>query len=75
MQQVGHPMISLPGLQRDLREVENELRLARNRLAHYETLGEQALATGARRVVEGHERLRTTLTAQIQRALGAAEPN
>ncbi len=58
-------MRSLPQLQRDVREVENELRLARNRLRHYETLDEHALAADARRVVEGHEKLIATLTAQI----------
>ncbi len=58
-------MRSLPQLQRDVREVENELRLARNRLQHYETLDEPTLAADARRVVEGHEKLIATLTAQI----------
>jgi hypothetical protein len=58
--------MSIPALQRDLREVENELRLARNRLAHYTTLGEQELAIDCRRVVLGHEQLRDTLNARIQ---------
>lgn len=58
--------MNLPQLQRDVREVENELRLARNRLQLYETLSEQALAADARRVVEGHEKLIATLTSQIQ---------
>ena len=59
-------LMRLPQLQRDLREVENELRFARNRLAHYHTLGEPLLARDAQRVVEGHEQLRATLTATIQ---------
>jgi hypothetical protein len=58
-------MLNLPQLQRDLREVENELRLARNRLQLYETMGEDALAADARRVVEGHEGMRDTLTSRI----------
>lgn len=57
--------MNLPQLQRDVREVENELRLARNRLFLYETLAEQELATDCRRVVQGHEQLRDTLTARI----------
>lgn len=61
-----HTLMRLPQLQRDLREVENELRFARNRLAHYQTLGEHLLARDAQRVVEGHEQLRATLTATIQ---------
>jgi len=59
-------LMRLPQLQRDLREVENELRFARTRLAHYETLAEQELATDCRYVVRGHEQLRDTLTARIQ---------
>jgi hypothetical protein len=59
-------VLSLPQLQRDVQQVENELRLARNRRQCYETLGEELLAADARRVVEGHEKLRATLTAQIQ---------
>ena len=59
-------LMRLPQLQRDLREVENELRFARTRLAHYQTLGEPLLARDAQRVVEGHEQLKTTLTATIQ---------
>ncbi|MGI4760567.1 MAG: hypothetical protein ACRYF0_07675 [Janthinobacterium lividum] len=58
--------MSIPQFQRDLREVENELRLARNRLAHYQLLGEQLLARDTQRVVEGHEQLKVTLTATIQ---------
>jgi hypothetical protein len=57
--------MNAPQLQRDLREVENELRLARNRLAHYNTLGEHELATDCRRVVLGHEQLKETLIARI----------
>lgn len=59
-------MLDLPQLQRDRREVENLLRLARYRLGHYETLNEQHLAADARRVVEGHEKLLTTLSTQIE---------
>lgn len=58
-------MMSAPQLQRDVREVENELRLARNRLAHYRTLDEQALATDTARVVAGLELLKHTLTTRI----------
>lgn len=58
--------MNLPQLQRDVREVENELRLARNRLQHYEILDEHALANDARRVVEGHQKLIATLTSHIQ---------
>ena len=65
LQQFFHTLMRLPQLQRDLREVENELRLARNRLAHYQTLGEALLARDAQRVVEGHEQLKATLTATI----------
>ena len=59
-------MLSLPQLHRDVQQVENELRFARNRLQCYEALGEDLLAADARRVVEGHERLKATLTAQLE---------
>jgi hypothetical protein len=59
-------VLSLPQLQRDVQQVEAELRFDRNRLQCYETLGEGLLAADARRVVEGHSTLKATLTAQIQ---------
>lgn len=59
-------MLSLPQLRRDVQEIENELRFARNRLQCYDTLGEELLAADARRVVEGHEKLKATLTTHIQ---------
>jgi hypothetical protein len=59
-------MLSVPQLKRDVQQVENELRIARNRLQHYETLGEELLAADARRVVGGHEKLIARLTCRIQ---------
>ena len=58
-------MVSLPTLQRDLREVENELRLSRNRLLFYQTKGDDALAADTQRVVAGHETLLATLATRI----------
>lgn len=58
-------MASLPQLQRDLRQVEDDLRLARARLAYYEARQELALLAEAQRVVAGHEKLHHTLTAQL----------
>lgn len=59
-------MINRPGLERDLRAVENELRLARTRQAHYHTMDEYALATDVGRVVSGLDLLRETLVTRIQ---------
>lgn len=59
-------MMALPPLQRDLREVENELRLARLRWQHYLTLDEYELARNSGAVVLALESLRDTLTAHIQ---------
>lgn len=59
-------MLNVPQLHRDVQEVENELRIARNRLQRYETLGEELLANEARRVVEGHENLIARITSRIQ---------
>ncbi len=58
-------MGSLLQLQRDLREVEQALRLARQRWSHYLTLEEHTLASHTHRVVAGLEVLQTTLTARL----------
>ena len=55
-------MMALPQLQRDLREVEDALELARHRWHHYLALDERELARHAGAVVLAHEQLRTTLT-------------
>ena len=57
--------MTLPQLQRDRRELENELRLARTRWQHYLTLDELELARHAGAVVLAQETLHTTLTARI----------
>jgi hypothetical protein len=59
-------MLKVPQLHRDVQEVENELRIARNRLQRYQSLGEELLASEARRVVEGHENLIARITSRIQ---------
>jgi hypothetical protein len=59
-------MVSHPQLQRDLHEVEAQLRFTRNRATFYEQLDEQVLATHTRNVVAGLESLQQTLTSRIQ---------
>jgi hypothetical protein len=58
-------MVSLPQLQRDLHEVEAQLRFTRNRLTFYELLDEQALASHTRDVVASLENLQHSLTSRI----------
>lgn len=53
-------------LQRELHTLENELRLTRNRLTHYDTLGEHGLAAEARRIVVHQELLKDSLTTRLQ---------
>lgn len=67
-------MISLPQLQRDLREVEAQLRLTRSRLSGYEALGEATLAAHTRQVVAGLESTRQALASQAER-LNTAHAN
>jgi hypothetical protein len=59
-------MVSLPQLQRDLHEVEAQLRFTRNRQACYELLEEQELAIHTSRVVSGLESTQQLLTTRIQ---------
>lgn len=53
-------------LQRELFAVENELRLARTRLQHYQNLGEHELAAEVRRIVVHQELLKDSLTTRLQ---------
>ncbi|MDO7885328.1 hypothetical protein [Hymenobacter cheonanensis] len=59
-------MTNLPRLQRDLVEIENNLRLTRNRLACYELLDDSELAAHTKRVIEGLESTKEVLTIRIQ---------
>jgi hypothetical protein len=59
-------MVSAPQLRRDLTEIENHLRLTRNRLTCYETLNDSELAEHTSRVVAGLEGTRQVLITRIQ---------
>lgn len=59
-------MVSLPQLQRDLREVESQIRFTRHRLQCYELLGDTELAAHTERVITGLEDTKQTLAKRLQ---------
>lgn len=59
-------MVSPPQLCRDLVEIENHLRLTRNRLACYEAMGDVELAAHTKRVIEGLGSTKEVLIIRIQ---------
>ncbi|MGI4762511.1 MAG: hypothetical protein ACRYF0_17500 [Janthinobacterium lividum] len=59
-------MVSLPQLRRDLVEIENHLRLTRNRLACYQVLAEAELIAHTERVIAGLESTKELLAVRIQ---------
>jgi hypothetical protein len=59
-------VVSPPQVRRDLAEIENHLRLTRNRLTCYELLDDTELAAHTRRVVTGLEETKEVLLTRIQ---------
>lgn len=59
-------MVSVPQMQRDLREMESQIRFTRHRLQCYQLMGYTELAAHTERVITGLEDTKQILVNRLQ---------